>query len=89
MTPNPDILCNQVIKFGSFLEYAKTRLGADAIATGHYARLSTGTGMGMGMGTGAGNIALGSASVPGVGRVPITLLLFFQNVANNLDLRCV
>ena len=35
-TPNPDILCNREIKFKEFLEYAKT-LGADSIATGHYA----------------------------------------------------
>jgi len=37
-TPNPDILCNREIKFKAFLEYADT-LGADFIATGHYARL--------------------------------------------------
>lgn len=37
-TPNPDILCNRAIKFAPFLEHAQ-RLGADAIATGHYARL--------------------------------------------------
>ncbi|MEW5249829.1 tRNA 2-thiouridine(34) synthase MnmA [Microbulbifer discodermiae] len=36
-TPNPDILCNREIKFKAFLEYAEV-LGADAIATGHYAR---------------------------------------------------
>jgi tRNA-specific 2-thiouridylase len=36
-TPNPDILCNQEIKFKVFLEYARS-LGADYIATGHYAR---------------------------------------------------
>jgi len=36
-TPNPDVLCNRYIKFGVFLEWA-LRLGADAIATGHYAR---------------------------------------------------
>lgn len=36
-TPNPDILCNREIKFKAFLEYA-LHLGADLIATGHYAR---------------------------------------------------
>ena len=35
-TPNPDILCNREIKFRAFLDYART-LGADRIATGHYA----------------------------------------------------
>jgi tRNA-specific 2-thiouridylase len=37
-TPNPDVLCNSEIKFRAFLEYAR-RLGADRIATGHYARV--------------------------------------------------
>ncbi len=37
-TPNPDIMCNREIKFGIFLERALAE-GADAIATGHYARL--------------------------------------------------
>ncbi len=36
-TPNPDILCNKEIKFSAFLDHART-MGADAIATGHYAR---------------------------------------------------
>ena len=36
-TPNPDILCNTEIKFRAFLDYALS-LGADRIATGHYAR---------------------------------------------------
>ncbi len=38
-TPNPDILCNKYIKFKAFLEYALDDLGADKIATGHYARV--------------------------------------------------
>ncbi|XP_075560170.1 mitochondrial tRNA-specific 2-thiouridylase 1 isoform X2 [Dermacentor variabilis] len=38
-TPNPDVLCNRAIKFGVFHEYATQRLGADMVATGHYARL--------------------------------------------------
>lgn len=36
-TPNPDILCNKEIKFRAFLDFALEQ-GADAIATGHYAR---------------------------------------------------
>ena len=36
-TPNPDVLCNREIKFKAFLEYARA-LGAERIATGHYAR---------------------------------------------------
>lgn len=37
-TPNPDILCNRYLKFGSFFNYAKRVWGADCIATGHYAQ---------------------------------------------------
>jgi tRNA-specific 2-thiouridylase len=37
-TPNPDVLCNAEIKFKAFLDHAM-RLGADKIATGHYARV--------------------------------------------------
>jgi len=37
-TPNPDILCNREIKFKVFLDYAQV-LGAEYVATGHYARL--------------------------------------------------
>jgi tRNA-specific 2-thiouridylase len=38
-TPNPDILCNKEIKFKAFLNHA-LELGADKIATGHYARIA-------------------------------------------------
>ena len=38
-TPNPDVLCNREVKFRAFLDHALD-LGADCIATGHYARLS-------------------------------------------------
>ncbi|MCB1854526.1 MAG: tRNA 2-thiouridine(34) synthase MnmA [Pseudomonadales bacterium] len=44
-TPNPDILCNREIKFKAFLEYAQL-LGADYIATGHYARRGASAGQG-------------------------------------------
>src|SRR5262245_26941638 len=40
-TPNPDVLCNAEIKFKAFLDHA-LRLGADRIATGHYARVRQG-----------------------------------------------
>tara|TARA_B100000508_G_scaffold113876_1_gene92583 strand:+ start:6486 stop:7553 length:1068 start_codon:yes stop_codon:yes gene_type:complete len=36
-TPNPDVMCNQHVKFGAFLSFAKEK-GADFIATGHYAQ---------------------------------------------------
>ena len=38
-TPNPDVMCNKEIKFKAFLDYAMT-LGADYVATGHYAQVS-------------------------------------------------
>jgi len=39
-TPNPDVLCNAEIKFRAFLDHAM-RLGAEKIATGHYARIDS------------------------------------------------
>ena len=36
-TPNPDVMCNREVKFGAFWDKAKA-MGADYIATGHYAR---------------------------------------------------
>ncbi|ANB61674.1 tRNA 2-thiouridine(34) synthase MnmA [Anoxybacteroides amylolyticum] len=38
-TPNPDVMCNKEIKFKAFLEHALS-LGADYLATGHYARVA-------------------------------------------------
>lgn len=40
-TPNPDVLCNERIKFGHFLKYALSE-GAEYVATGHYARVEHG-----------------------------------------------
>ena len=40
-TPNPDIMCNKYIKFDHFIKEAK-RLGAEYIATGHYAKMDNG-----------------------------------------------
>jgi tRNA-specific 2-thiouridylase len=45
-TPNPDVLCNAEIKFKAFLDHA-LRLGAEKIATGHYARVRQGAATGL------------------------------------------
>jgi tRNA-specific 2-thiouridylase len=53
-TPNPDVLCNQHVKFGAFLRFAMQK-GADFIATGHYAvrkDSATGTELHRGVDTG-------------------------------------
>ena len=41
VTPNPDIMCNQRIKFGTFHSLIINKYKMDAMATGHYAQLST------------------------------------------------
>lgn len=40
-TPNPDVMCNQTVKFGTFAQQAFEQ-GADFVATGHYARVEHG-----------------------------------------------
>ncbi len=42
-TPNPDVMCNQSVKFGAFYEKARAA-GADFVATGHYAQMAHGGG---------------------------------------------
>lgn len=41
LTPNPDVWCNQVIKFGLFYDWAMNEAGGDFVATGHYADIIT------------------------------------------------
>lgn len=38
-TPNPCVVCNETMKFGALFDFAKNKLGAKKIATGHYVRL--------------------------------------------------
>lgn len=40
LTPNPDVACNHHIKFDALLRHVRDAMGADALATGHYARTS-------------------------------------------------
>jgi tRNA-specific 2-thiouridylase len=40
-TPNPDVMCNQYVKFGGFFDWA-IKNGADYVATGHYAQIKGG-----------------------------------------------
>ncbi|CAG2114183.1 unnamed protein product [Medioppia subpectinata] len=42
LTPNPDIMCNKWIKFGTFVDYCLNELKMDVISTGHYAGTSYG-----------------------------------------------
>ena len=41
-TPNPDVLCNKMIKFGAFFKHVMRTLDVEALATGHYAQNSYG-----------------------------------------------
>lgn len=41
-TPNPDVMCNKYVKFGTFFDFAMSH-GADYVATGHYARVAHNT----------------------------------------------
>lgn len=43
-TPNPCIMCNKYMKWGALFEYATRELGADFIATGHYANIKNNSG---------------------------------------------
>lgn len=64
LVPNPDVMCNKVIKFGGFFDFAMKN-GADFVATGHYARVrrepaSLAHGKGGGFAAHAGSLLLKS-----------------------------
>ena len=61
-TPNPDLPCNVHIKFGPMLQYARRRLGADLLATGHYARLIRCSGTHLGQPAGNDAVRLARAA---------------------------
>ena len=57
-TPNPDVMCNKEVKFGAFLKKALA-MGADFVATGHYARVLSPCEGGVPKGRGGLNLAKG------------------------------
>ena len=67
-TPNPDVMCNRHIKFDHFMRHALS-LGADRVATGHYARLeaisSAGANSGSGSSSGSARASLDGGSLDG------------------------
>ena len=67
ITPNPDILCNQEIKFRVFLDHALDTLGADLVATGHYARTRAAAGAAGAAGAAVGDDGAGVLGVSGSG----------------------
>ena len=72
-TPNPDVLCNAEIKFKAFLDHA-LRLGADKIATGHYARVRQVPGLAAAGPPQGGQRPLGGQERSDVGAVRFELL---------------
>lgn len=66
-TPNPCVRCNRLLKFGLLLDKAR-EMGADAMATGHYARVEWGI---MGNRGNTGNIPRAAGSIPqAAGQIP-------------------
>ncbi len=72
-TPNPDVLCNAEIKFKAFLDHAM-RLGAEKIATGHYARVREREGSAAAGPSQGGRRPLGGREHSDVGAVRFELL---------------
>ena len=58
-TPNPDVVCNQRIKFRAFHDWVTNMLGISTVATGHYARVGRNSHGGECQGGGGGGTAVG------------------------------
>jgi tRNA-specific 2-thiouridylase len=74
-TPNPCVMCNNWVKFGKLFEYADS-VGAEYVATGHYARLAPGAGGEIGLFRGLDDTKDQSYVLFGLGREVLPRIMF-------------